>query len=250
LSGCVNDVKNVRNLLKTKYGYTDAEIRALNDDSSTPEKSQPNRANILVGFDWLVQGVKPGDRLAFHFSGHGGQVKDVSGDEADGLDECIFPADFRKAGSIIDDEIYKRLVKPLPPGSHLFSIMDCCHSGTGMDLPFEYKETGQKIGVANVKKVINNFSSRKQKVDSTIGDVVLISGCKDEETSTDAVLAGKASGAMTYSLLRALQSRTEPITYGQLLKEMRTILKQGKFTQAPQLSASVPFDFVSTNVSI
>jgi hypothetical protein len=33
---------------------------------------------------------------------------------------------------IIDDELFNILVRPLPFGARLFSIMDCCHSGTGI----------------------------------------------------------------------------------------------------------------------
>ena len=38
---------------------------------------------------WLLGGVQSGDSLFFHFSGHGSQVIDHSGDEEDGLDETI-----------------------------------------------------------------------------------------------------------------------------------------------------------------
>jgi len=273
LSGCINDVKNIRQLLKTKFGYNDSHFKELNDEATTAADLQPTRKNILAGLAWLVEGAKSGDRLVFHFSGHGGQVKDLSGDEKDGKDECLFPADFNTAGSIIDDEIYRILVQPLPVGCQLFAIMDCCHSGTGMDLPFEYKELGTGLSITatgtstststasslsttaaanKISSALNNFSQRKKKVPDADqrGDVILISGCKDEETSTDAVMAGKASGAMTYALVRALQSKTEPISYADMLKDMRVILKQGRFTQAPQLSASVPFDFANTKVLI
>ena len=47
---------------------------------------------------WLVSGARPGDSLFFSFSGHGGQVRDVDGDEADGLDETILPEDYKIAG--------------------------------------------------------------------------------------------------------------------------------------------------------
>ena len=36
-------------------------------------------------------------------SGHGGQTKDLDGDEADGYDEVIYPVDFEYAGHIVDD---------------------------------------------------------------------------------------------------------------------------------------------------
>ena len=41
--------------------------------------------------------------------GHGGQTRDLDGDEDDGYDEVIYPADFRKAGHIVDDEMHRIL---------------------------------------------------------------------------------------------------------------------------------------------
>jgi hypothetical protein len=58
--------------------------------------------------------LRPGDSLVFHFSGHGSQQRDTSGEEADGLNETICPADFRAAGEIVDDELNRLLVNPLP----------------------------------------------------------------------------------------------------------------------------------------
>jgi hypothetical protein len=39
---------------------------------------------------WLVKDAKMNDSLAFHYSGHGGQVVDKDGDEDDGYDESGF----------------------------------------------------------------------------------------------------------------------------------------------------------------
>lgn len=86
----------------------------------------------------LVADAQPGDSLWFSFSGHGSQVADTSGDEADGMDETLCPADYTTAGQIVDDDIYSIMVKPLQPGVRMHAIMDCCHSGTGMDLPFMF----------------------------------------------------------------------------------------------------------------
>ena len=50
------------------------------------------------------------------------------------MNETILPSDFQKAGMITDDQISDTIVKPLPEGVRMTAVMDCCHSGTGMDL--------------------------------------------------------------------------------------------------------------------
>lgn len=49
------------------------------------------------------------------------------------------PTDYKQAGQIVDDELNERLVKPLLPGVTLHALMDCCHSGTVLDLPYRCK---------------------------------------------------------------------------------------------------------------
>ena len=39
---------------------------------------------------------------------------------------------------IVDDEIFEILVKPMAKGVKMTCIIDSCHSGTAMDLPFTY----------------------------------------------------------------------------------------------------------------
>jgi len=47
----------------------------------------PTRQNILEAFDRITQYSKAGDVVFIHYSGHGGRIRDTSGDEADGYDE-------------------------------------------------------------------------------------------------------------------------------------------------------------------
>lgn len=100
---------------------------------------KPTKHNIRMALFWLVQGCKPGDSLVFHFSGHGSQQRNVIGDEMDGMDETICPVDFETQGMIVDDEINTAIVRPLPPGVKLHAIIDACHSGTVLDLPWLYR---------------------------------------------------------------------------------------------------------------
>lgn len=85
---------------------------------------------------WLVQGCQPGDSLLFHYSGHGSRQRNFSGDEVDGYDETLCPLDFETQGMIVDDEINATIVRPLPYGVKLHAMIDACHSGTVLDLPF------------------------------------------------------------------------------------------------------------------
>lgn len=72
--------------------------------------------------------------------GHGGRVRDDDWDEeADGYDETLIPVDYQSSGQIRDDDLYKSLVLAMAEGVHLVALMDCCHSGSVLDLPYKYK---------------------------------------------------------------------------------------------------------------
>lgn len=63
------------------------------------------------------------------------------GDEEDGYDETLIPVDFKSAGQILDDEVFATLVKPMKRDVRVTVLMDCCHSGTALDLPYEMNAT-------------------------------------------------------------------------------------------------------------
>lgn len=154
------------------------------------------------------------------FTGHGGQTKDLDGDEEDGYDEVIYPVDFRQNGHITDDEMHRIMVRQLQGGVRLTAIFDSCHSGTALDLPYIYstqgilkepnlaKEAGQGLlgavsaysrgdlgGVANnimgfFKKASTSEDAyaRSMAVKTSSADVVMFSGSKDDQTSFVALL--------------------------------------------------------------
>lgn len=139
LSGCHNDVKNMKEYLMNVHGFEDRNITVLMDDGY---HRAPTRANITYAYRDLVSSCRAGDTVFTHYSGHGGRVRDTSGDEDDGYDETLIPVDFQSAGQITDDELYRDLVKPLPKGVLMTSLMDCCHSGTVLDLPYRFTADG------------------------------------------------------------------------------------------------------------
>ncbi|GBG59079.1 hypothetical protein CBR_g24422 [Chara braunii] len=173
----------------------------------------------------LSSRTAPGDSLVFYFSGHGVQMKDEDGDELDGFDECLVPLDYKENGVIVDDELNLLLVKPLCDGARLHCVIDACHSGTVLDLPFLYKGKGmwrcattkavrdEENGLHDTDEVIERKRQREALV-------VCISGCGDRERSSEVVADGESNGAMTLNLLRAIQEKKQ-ITYKKLLKAIR-----------------------------
>ncbi|KAJ4341688.1 Ca(2+)-dependent cysteine protease [Didymella glomerata] len=271
LRGCINDVKNMSTYLNEFFGYKREDMVTLTDDQQNP-MSQPTKANILRAMHWLVKDARPNDSLFFHYSGHGGQTKDLDGDEDDGYDEVIYPVDFRTAGHIVDDEMHRIMVSTLQPGVRLTAIFDSCHSGSALDLPYIYstqgvlkepnlaKEAGQGLlGIVSsyarndIGGMLSTASSLFKKVTqgddvykknlrtkTSPADVIMWSGSKDQQTSADASIGGEATGAMSWAFITALRKNPNQ-SYVQLLNSIRDEL-EGKYQQKPQLSCSHPLN--------
>jgi len=67
LNGCVNDVQEMAGFLTTKCNFAHGDIRLLTDARATTQ-------SIRERLNWLLDGLKPGDRAFFQYSGHGAQV--------------------------------------------------------------------------------------------------------------------------------------------------------------------------------
>merc|ERR1719445_49500 len=140
LSGCHNDAMNMKDYLVEVHNFSEENIVMLLDDG---EHASPTRNNILDAFKNLVAQSSSGDAAFVHYSGHGGKLEDDNGDEEDGYDETLIPVDFMSAGQIRDDELFVTLVGAMPRDVTLTCLMDCCHSGTILDLPYIFKADGQ-----------------------------------------------------------------------------------------------------------
>lgn len=142
LSGCWNDVLNMKKYIMDVHGFEEENIVILMDDG---ENTEPTMENIIDAYKTVVSQAEEGDAIFLHYSGHGTKLRDNNGDEDDGYDEALVPRDYTTAGMIRDDDLYDILVKPLSDGVHMVSLMDCCHSGSIMDLPYIFRadESGQ-----------------------------------------------------------------------------------------------------------
>lgn len=150
--------------IKDVHGFRDEDIIVLMDDG---KHTSPTRANIMAAYEKVVAAAQPGDAVFCHYSGHGGKVRDDSGDEKDGYDETLIPVDYTSAGQIRDDDLFKTLIGPLKAGVTLTSIMDCCHSGTVLDLPYVFVADGTQEEMTippdfqfdQLIKLFNNFAA-------------------------------------------------------------------------------------------
>ncbi|PPQ66735.1 hypothetical protein CVT26_009536 [Gymnopilus dilepis] len=276
LRGCINDANNMKNFLISEYGYKSEDMVILTDDATNPRMT-PTRDNILQAMQWLVRGAQPNDSLFFHYSGHGGQTKDLDGDEEDGYDEVIYPLDFEANGHIVDDLMHDIMVKPLPPGCRLTAIYDystegkikepnlAAEAGQGLLSAVTSYARGDMGGVFSAAMgLVKTATGNPQKAGNITkatrtspADVISWSGCKDSQTSADAQEAGQATGAMSYvstgfesNVRKSLTAFTgihyatgsnKQQSYQQLLVNIREILR-AKYSQKPQLSSSHPID--------
>lgn len=245
---------------------------------------------MLAAMDWLVS--EPNTVCFFHYSGHGGQVRDDDDNRATGMDDTIVPVDYERNGQITADLLHEHLVTRLARGSTLFCVLDCCHSGSALELPFVYKSDDNgnislfdnfKQGVKILSSAnhliqgglsLNKISEARQLVSDTSsffrsfggggegsrgiggsgggggrggGDdddegylhhdtsfaeaeeradekkmVTMLSGCADEQTSADATIQGKKTGAMSWALLKCIRADETP-TYEEVSSLQRML---------------------------
>ena len=281
LKGCVNDVRQMAETLKSRYGFAgDGNMRILTDARATTKA-------ILDGLAWLTAGASPGDSLVFHYSGHGSQVPDRNGDETtDRQDEILCPYDLDWEHPLTDDDLAAACAN-VPQGALLTVILDCCHSGTGVR---DVVPAGNRHYLASLTRPANllrsndatprgNFvrpcgippsdapdrhrflphpetphpakplprrPARRFGVSVTRTNAVLIAACRDDQTSADAWIGGGYHGAHTYHLCRTLGNGTRDLTYRALVSATGAALARAGFDQVPQLEG--PASFLRTAV--
>lgn len=124
-----------------------------------------------------------GNLLIITLSGHGGQIPDDNGDEADGLDEtsCLWDGQLR-------DDDFLALLKTLPRGLRILIISDQCHSqGNFMFSRFQ----------------LSQVNPGKPMIDSTEGsgfdgEIIQLAGCREESYS----FGGDTGGTWTTTFLK------------------------------------------------
>jgi hypothetical protein len=243
LNGCVNDVSDMASFLVDRCGFQESDIRLVTDGRATTKA-------IHDRLGWLLAGAKAGDRLVFHYSGHGAQfpLRDAKGNVTR-VDECICPVDFdwSEAHAIRDKE-FEALFAKIPKGARLTWVSDSCHSGDlARDLPpprskpRKNKVMPMPVDIGWRLRTATALGLKRLGFEHVIASLngVLVSGCAASETSADAQIAGRFNGALTYYLLQELKAAvglTEPL--GKAVVRVRAALKRNGYAQHPQLEGA------------
>ena len=231
LNGCINDITEMKQTLMTKYDFQSENCFVLSD-----HHKQPTKQNIINSFFDILTLINNEEEclVYIHYSGHGSQQIDTNNDEKDGYDEILVPIDCDINGFIPDDFIYEQFVKKINNSlCKLIFVMDCCHSGSIIDLPYQYKLTN------------NKYKKTKQNNNLDIKcNVLCISGCLDNQYSMDAYnhKQKKWNGAMTSALLKSLKRKK---LFG-MVKKIYKILKRRKMEQKPLISSSHKINWKNT----
>jgi len=223
LTGCIDDTTRMKDLLSS-YGFNDFNV--LTDLTTI----KPTKFNILNQLKNLLVNAKSGDLLFFYYSGHGSYTFDRNKDETDGRDEMLVSSDLQ---GVVDDELKAVIQTHLRRDITIIGMFDACHSGTMLDLKYNYLDS-------------NNYDkySENDKVSECEGNVIMISGCMDTQTSEEASIDNKTQGALTWSFIDCI-NKTPNSSWRELLRNMRSLLKANKFTQIPQLSTDSFYDIDS-----
>ena len=236
LPGTKNDIKLVRQVLVSRYGFSDDHVDIVQDEAAT-------RAGVLAALNKIVKAAGPHDVVYIHYSGHGSQVQDLNGDEPDDqLDETIVPQDGRTDGvpDITDDEL-EAILSQLKT-SQAVVVLDSCHSGTatrGLEVrmrsvPADDRVTLYKKGGVRTRAIVP-FNKHSY---------VLFSGAASHEEALDGPVDGRYHGFFTHSLFKSLQAAPTGASTREIFAGAKNELKriQNQFGRTsmpePQLEAS------------
>ncbi len=205
LNACEADAQDMGHIAKSqKFAVTTLLTKAA------------TRARVMAQVKKAAQTLKSGDIFLLTYSGHGGQLPDMNNDEPDGQDEtwCLYD------GEMVDDELYA-LWRTFSPGVRILVFSDSCHSGTVTKMAY-YQGTvaarGMGMGSGEVRyrfmppdvalrtyRKNKNFYDRilrvkapPEKKAAVKASVLLISGCMDNQVSSD----GDFNGLFTGQLLK------------------------------------------------
>lgn len=229
LAGCHNDARAMQHIASS-LGYKTSVL--LDENASA--------GNVIKLVTDAARALSAGDIFLLTYAGHGSQIKDITSDEDDGLDETWVFYD----RMLIDDELFN-LWSQFKAGVRILVVSDSCHSGTIVRAMYERLLTGDggctagpyRLLDPNIAQVVFDrmascyepikYSMRGDKA-SIVASVILLSGCQDNQLSGD----GAGNGLFTSRLLEVWDDGNFSGDYGDFISSIK---KKMPFSQTPNL---------------
>jgi hypothetical protein len=238
LASCWNDVETMHRELEARCGPFAHTWLLTDRPLTTHAKLRPKLRNRAAGrsptvhafwttWDEILREARTTPEeveIVFVYSGHGSFRLTTDPFELYGQSDCLILLD----QFVWDYEVVARMVKALANSMRMFMLLDSCNSGSAANLPWTFNPLSETVNQTSQHTALTQ-------------NVVMISGCRDEQTSA----AGQGPNDLsecTRVLLETLHKSPAPgsIPIPELVVGMRRLLVAAQDTQIPQLSMSRP----------
>lgn len=221
LHGSLNDIETMRQVLITRWGFPEGNIRLLTDEQAT-------REGMLAALNQFVHNTGSNDTVYIHYSGHGSQVQDLNGDEQDDhLDETLVPQDGRTGSvpDITDDELDAIFGKL--PTKNAFIVLDSCHSGTATrSVGILTRSIPQDTRVDLYSHMAGAGVQTRGNIQLLPAQYVLMTGAAPHQEALDGPVNGRFHGFFSYALSKSLSASSATASPREIFRGIETELKR------------------------
>jgi hypothetical protein len=240
----------MRSILIGKFEFPPENILVLKD-------AQATHAGIISAIQrHLIADAQKDEIIVFHYSGHGSQMKDVTGKMISGLDETIVPYDSRDpAGKVFDisgAEVHGLLLQIAAKTKNITFILDSCHSGTLVRGDGGARVRGIGTDDRPLPPRLPEYAVQTRGLGQIAGDQPLqyafLAATTSRENAFEHFAEGKEHGALTYFLVRQLRSAGSGVTYRDIMDNVAGNVA-ANYVQHPQLAGAEADQFVFGDAS-
>lgn len=253
LPGAERDARAMRDVLVGRWGLRQENINLLLNEQAT-------RAGIEEALGrWLPERARPGDHVLVYFAGYGSRIPDESGDEDDGLDETLVPADGRADDVSLDivDDDWAEWLRRLPTDLVVY-VHDASNGGGATRVGPSSRsrhlerdlEALHALEGSDARTVLDGAFSGSSDDPSGMDvahlDVLELAAAHPGETAVDTWFEADegtepfAGGAFTTFLVRELWRASATATYETLVDRVAEALQHHRFGQTPRLVGPAP----------
>lgn len=242
LRGCINDTKSMTSMLKQYLNFKDSDITVLQDTEATKE-------NIFKNIDSLIKKSQDGecDYIVIHLAAHGTQIPDITGDETEDLKDEVFTTynlnvdeGSWSLGTVIDDDDFGKKLSAIPEKCLCEVYLDTCHSGSGLrllsldEVPRYIPPPDETNRELTSRPVETHGLADTLKEEGMPPNIVLMTGCQSDQTSSDAKIENDYHGAFTWNLCNEISKSNNQLSRHELMKNIRNAMRD-RWRQIPQL---------------